>query len=89
MKSLLNALQEGRLIELPDADKEKSLRYLAHLIEAVPDLAGTPDLAEAVFARENAQCTALGHGVACPHMRTSPRPSSPARTPSARRSATA
>ncbi len=38
MKSLLDALQEGRLIELPETDKEKSLQLLATLIEAIPDV---------------------------------------------------
>jgi PTS system nitrogen regulatory IIA component len=71
MKSLLNALQDGRLIELPDTDKEKSLKYLAHIIEAVPDLASSPELAEAMLAREQSQNTGIGHGVACPHVRAS------------------
>ncbi len=70
MKSLLNALQEGRLIELPDADKDKSLQFLAHLIEAVPDLGGSPELAEAMMAREKAQNTGIGLGIACPHVRS-------------------
>ncbi len=69
MKSLLNALEEGRLVELPDMDKGKALQYLAHLLEAVPDLSGMPDLYEAMLVRENAQNTALGLGVACPHVR--------------------
>ncbi len=69
MRSLLNALQEGRLIELPEADKDKALEYLAHLIEAVPDLGGNPQLVEAVLAREKSQNTAIGMGVACPHVR--------------------
>ncbi len=69
MKSLLNALQEGRLIELPDEDKEKSLEYLAHLIEAVPDLAGSPELAEEMIQRERQHNTGLGLGIACPHVR--------------------
>jgi PTS system nitrogen regulatory IIA component len=69
MKSLLNALQEGRLVELPDADKNKSLEYLAHLIEAVPDLAGSPELAEEMIAREKDHNTGIGSGVACPHVR--------------------
>jgi len=69
MKSILNALQEGRLIELPDEDKTKSLEYLAHLIEAVPDLAGSPELAEEMIAREATHNTGLGMGVACPHVR--------------------
>ncbi|HEX4047664.1 MAG TPA: PTS sugar transporter subunit IIA, partial [Elusimicrobiota bacterium] len=69
MKSLLNALQEGRLVELPDDDKDKSLEYLAHLIEAVPDLAGSPELAEEMIAREKSHNTGIGSGVACPHVR--------------------
>jgi len=71
MKSLLNALQDGRLIELPDTDKEKSLKYLAHIIEAIPDLASAPELAEAMIAREKSQNTGIGLGVACPHVRAS------------------
>ncbi|MDE2489950.1 MAG: PTS sugar transporter subunit IIA [Elusimicrobia bacterium] len=71
MKSLLNALQEGRLIELPDSDKERSLEYLAHMIEAVPDLAGSPELAEEMIERERQHNTGLGLGVACPHVRAS------------------
>jgi len=69
MRSLLNALQEGRLVELPDSDKGKSLEYLANLIEAVPDLPSTPELYEAMMARERAMNTGLGMGVACPHVR--------------------
>lgn len=69
MKSLLNALQEGRLIELPENDKDKALNYLAHIIEAIPDLAAAPELAEAMLARERAQNTGIGLGVACPHVR--------------------
>jgi mannitol/fructose-specific phosphotransferase system IIA component (Ntr-type) len=69
MKSLLNALQEGRLVELPDTDKQKALEYLAHLIEAVPDLAAGPELSEGMLARERAVNTGIGLGVACPHVR--------------------
>jgi mannitol/fructose-specific phosphotransferase system IIA component (Ntr-type) len=69
MKSLLNALQEGRLIELPDTDKDKALAFLAHLIEAVPDLAGSPELAEEMIKRERECNTGIGSGVACPHVR--------------------
>lgn len=69
MKSLLTALREGRLIELPDTDKGKSLEYLANLIEAVPDLPSVPELYEAMMARERAMNTGIGMGVACPHVR--------------------
>ena len=71
MKSLLNALQEGRLLELPDADKGKALEYLANVIEAVPDLSGVGQVHESVMARESSQNTGLGLGVACPHVRAS------------------
>jgi mannitol/fructose-specific phosphotransferase system IIA component (Ntr-type) len=71
MKSILTALQEGRLIELPEADKDKSLQYLASLIEAVPDFASGFDFAGAVTARERAANTAIGSGWACPHGRVS------------------
>lgn len=69
MKALLTALREGRLVELPEADKDRSLEYLAHLIEAVPDLGGSPDLVSAVLAREATLNTGIGLGVACPHVR--------------------
>jgi mannitol/fructose-specific phosphotransferase system IIA component (Ntr-type) len=68
MRSLLNALQDGRLIELPDADKWNSLKYLAHLIEAIPEVSET-DLAEQVLAQEQSNNTGIGLGVACPHVR--------------------
>src|SRR4029077_3198691 len=70
MKSLLHALREGRLVELPETDKDKSLQYLAHLIEAIPEVAGGVDLAEEVIAREKAGNTGIGRGVACPHVRS-------------------
>jgi PTS system nitrogen regulatory IIA component len=69
VRSFLNALQEGRLVELPDTDKAKSLEYLANLIEAVPDLPSTRELYEAMTAREAAMNTGIGMGVACPHVR--------------------
>jgi mannitol/fructose-specific phosphotransferase system IIA component (Ntr-type) len=69
VRSLLNALQDGRLVELPDTDKAKSLEYLANLIEAVPDLPSTSELYEAMTAREKAMNTGIGMGVACPHVR--------------------
>ena len=69
MKSLLNALQEGRLIELPDEGKEKCLQYLAALLEAVPDFRPGFDFAGAVLSREKAANTAIGFGWACPHGR--------------------
>jgi len=71
MKSVLNALQEGRLIELPDDDKKSALEYLAALIEAVPDIGVEGGITESVLAREQAHNTGIGKGWACPHARTS------------------
>jgi mannitol/fructose-specific phosphotransferase system IIA component (Ntr-type) len=69
MKSLLGALQKGRLIELPDTDKDKSLQYLATLIEAMPDFRSGFDFVGAVMTRERAANTAIGASWACPHGR--------------------
>lgn len=69
MKSLLNALQNGRLVELPSTEKEASLKYLAHLIEAVPEMGRGIDVVEEVLKRERAGNSCLGLGVACPHVR--------------------
>jgi len=70
MKSLLTALQQGRLIELPDTDKTKSLEYLATLIEAIPDIGVDGGIIESVLSREQAHNTAIGKGWACPHARS-------------------
>jgi mannitol/fructose-specific phosphotransferase system IIA component (Ntr-type) len=69
MKSLLQALQAGRLVELPSTEKETSLRALAHLIEAVPEMSREVDLVDEVLKREQAVNSAIGLGVACPHVR--------------------
>jgi PTS system nitrogen regulatory IIA component len=69
MKSLLEALKEGRLLELPDCDKEASLELLAHVIEAVPDIGTKTDLMKSVMEREAQANTAIGRGLACPHCR--------------------
>ena len=70
MKYLLNALQEGRFVELPETNKDKALNYLANLIEAMPDITPGTDVAGAVMAREQQFNTGIGQGWACPHMRT-------------------
>jgi len=70
MKSLLTALQEGRLIELPDNDKQKSLEYLATIIEAIPDIGDVGGITESVLARELLHNTGIGKGWACPHARS-------------------
>jgi nitrogen PTS system EIIA component len=71
MKSLLDALQEGRLIELPEMDKERNLQYLGTLIEAIPDFRAGVDFNAAVMAREKAANTGITLGWACPHGRVS------------------
>ncbi len=69
MDSLLDALQEGRLIELPDNDKEDSLRYLAHILEAIPSLPAGTDVAGRIMSKEKTTKTSLGKGWACPDAR--------------------
>lgn len=69
MKSLLGALQAGRLVELHSTDKETCLRALAHLIEAVPEMSREVDLVGEVLKRERAVNSGIGLGVACPHVR--------------------
>jgi PTS system nitrogen regulatory IIA component len=70
MKSLLDALKEGRLVELPEgSSKEDALEFLAHIIEAVPDIGTSIDLKESVMEREAQANTGIGRGVACPHCR--------------------
>src|SRR5208282_3829579 len=69
MKSMLEALKEGRLVELPDSNKEDSLEILAHIIEAIPDIGTNADLMKSVMEREAQSSTAIGRGLACPHCR--------------------
>lgn len=69
MRTLLDALQEGRLVELPDSDKTKAIEFLALLIEAIPDIGTKTDLIKAVMDREAQFNTGLGRGVAVPHCR--------------------
>jgi mannitol/fructose-specific phosphotransferase system IIA component (Ntr-type) len=71
MDSLLDALQEGRLIELPENNKEHALQFLAHILEAIPTIPAGTDIVGLVMARERATGTAIGRGWACPHARTS------------------
>ena len=59
MRSLLDALQAGRLIELTDSHKTKALEYLAALIEAIPDIGVEGGITESVLVRE--QTAQHGH----------------------------
>ena len=69
MRSLLDALQAGRLIELTDSHKTKALEYLAALIEAIPGIRVAGGITENGLAREHAHNTGIGKGWACPHAR--------------------
>jgi len=70
MKAFLTALEEGRLIELPEADKESALTLLASLIEAVPSVKTNANIVEGILTRETQSVTYIGYGWACPHTRT-------------------
>ena len=67
METLLDALQEGRLFELPDTNKTHALRFLAHIIEAFPEIPAGTEIVELVMAREQVTNTGIGQGWACPH----------------------
>ncbi len=69
MDTLLDALQEGRLFELPENDKTHALQFLAHVIEAFPEIPPDIDIVGLVMKREETVVTALGKGWACPHAR--------------------
>lgn len=70
MKAVLEALEEGRLIELPENDKQKALTLLASVVEAVPSVHSGARIVEAVLGREAQANTYLGDGWAVPHART-------------------
>lgn len=69
MDSILDALQEGRLFELPENDKVHALQFLAHIVEAFPETPAGSDVVGLVMAREAAAGTGIGKGWACPHAR--------------------
>ncbi|MCL1833477.1 MAG: PTS sugar transporter subunit IIA [Leptospirales bacterium] len=71
MDSILDALQEGHLFELPEHEKDHALQFLAHIIEAFPQIPPGTDFVEAVKTREEAMNTGLGKGWACSHARVS------------------
>jgi len=69
MDSLLDALQEGRLIELPENNRDDALQLLAHILEAIPSVPTGTDVVGLVMERERVSSTVLGKGWACPHAR--------------------
>ncbi len=69
MRSILTALQEGRLFELPEADKPRALEFLARILDANPDIEIGTDAIEEIQSREQEYNTGIGLGVAVPHVR--------------------
>jgi mannitol/fructose-specific phosphotransferase system IIA component (Ntr-type) len=70
MRSILTALQDGRLFELPEgADKARVLAFLARILDANPNIESGLDAGEEVVRREQEGNTAIGLGVAVPHVR--------------------
>jgi nitrogen PTS system EIIA component len=69
MRSILNALQEGRLFELPEAGKDRALEFLARVIDANPDIVVGTDAIDEIQKRELQCNTGIGLGVGIPHIR--------------------
>jgi PTS system nitrogen regulatory IIA component len=69
MRSILTALQEGRLFELPEAGKARALEFLARILDANPDIEVGTDTIEEVQKRELECNTGIGLGVGVPHIR--------------------
>ena len=69
MRSILNALQDGRLFELPEAGKDRALEFLARILDANPDIVVGTDVIEEVQKRELECNTGIGLGVGIPHIR--------------------
>jgi mannitol/fructose-specific phosphotransferase system IIA component (Ntr-type) len=70
MRSILTALQDGRLFELPEgASKERVLGFLARILDANPKIEAGLDAGDEVTRREKECNTGIGLGVAVPHVR--------------------
>jgi mannitol/fructose-specific phosphotransferase system IIA component (Ntr-type) len=70
MRSILTALQEGRLFELPDTGgKVRALEFLARILDANPDIEVGTDTIEEIQLREQECNTGIGMGVGVPHVR--------------------
>jgi len=70
MRSILTALQEGRLFELPDTGgKSRALEFLARILDANPDIEVGTDTIEEIQLREQECNTGIGMGVGVPHVR--------------------
>jgi len=69
MRSILTALQESRLFELPETGKARALEFLARIIDANPDIEVGTDAIEEIQQRELECNTGIGMGVGVPHIR--------------------
>ena len=70
MRSILTALQEGRLFELPETGgKDRVLEFLARILDANPDIQVGTDVIEEIKKREQECNTGIGVGIAVPHIR--------------------
>jgi mannitol/fructose-specific phosphotransferase system IIA component (Ntr-type) len=70
MRSILTALQDGRLFELPEgASKERVLAFLARILDANPNIEAGMDAGDEITRREKECNTGIGLGVAVPHVR--------------------
>ncbi|HVU33087.1 MAG TPA: PTS sugar transporter subunit IIA [Opitutaceae bacterium] len=69
MRSILTALQEGRLFELPESGKTRALEFLARILDANPDIEVGTDALDEIQKREFECNTGIGMGVAVPHIR--------------------
>jgi PTS system nitrogen regulatory IIA component len=69
MRSILTALQEGRLYELPDNHKASALEFLARILDANPNIEVGTDAIEEIQVREQECNTGMGLGVGVPHVR--------------------
>jgi mannitol/fructose-specific phosphotransferase system IIA component (Ntr-type) len=70
MRSILTALQEGRLFELPEiGGKARALEFLARILDANPDIEVGTDTIEEIQLREQECNTGIGMGVGVPHVR--------------------
>ncbi len=70
MRSILTALQDGRLFELPEpGGKPRALGFLARILDANPDIEVGTDTIELINQREEECNTGIGMGVGVPHVR--------------------
>jgi mannitol/fructose-specific phosphotransferase system IIA component (Ntr-type) len=68
MNSVLEALREGRLVELPPGNKENILKTLAEALASNTDVPSGDDTYGAIIERERESNTSIGMGVAVPHL---------------------